>query len=305
MQAPLELTVPAEAAGRRLDAWLAETARAGSRALVQQAIDDGRVLVDGRPRQKGFRLSGGERLSADFTMEPGAQAPIAAEPRIAFEDNSLLVVDKPPGVVVHPAPGHRAETLVEFLSRRAAGAWEPLVVHRLDKDTSGLMLVAKQADVQRTLQQQIRRREVEREYLALVEGRLEARTGTIDAPLGRHPRRRTRMSIETSKPRPARTHFAVERFIGDFTLVRARLETGRTHQIRAHFAALGHPVAGDPEYGTRGLLGLERQFLHSGRIAYPHPQSGRRFEHRSELPPDLASALERAGAPVDQPPATS
>lgn len=294
MKARLELTVPGESAGRRLDAWLAEAAQAGSRALVQQAIDDGRVLVDGHVRPKGFRLAGGERVNADLATQRESPGPIAAEPRITFEDESLLVVDKPPGVVVHPAPGHRAQTLIEFLSGRAGGAWEPLVVHRLDKDTSGLMLVAKDEAVQRGLQQLVRRREVEREYLALVCGRLGARRGTIDAPLGRHPQRRTTMSIETSKPRPARTHFDVERFMEGYTLVRARLETGRTHQIRAHFAAVGHPVAGDPDYGGAGLLGLERQFLHSSRIAYPHPRSGRRMEHRSSLPPDLVAALERA-----------
>jgi len=296
MKAGLELTVPAASAGRRLDVWLAEAAQAGSRALVQQAIDDGRVLVDGRLRPKGFRLSGGERVSADLASQRAPRAPIAAEPGITFEDESLLVVEKPPGVVVHPAPGHRAQTLIEFLSDRAGGAWEPLVVHRLDKDTSGLMLVAKDEAVQRRLQKLVRRREVEREYLALVRGRLSARRGTIDAPLGRHPQRRTRMSIETSKPRPARTHFEVERFMREYTLVRARLETGRTHQIRAHFAAVGHPVAGDTDYGDAALIGLERQFLHSSRIAYPHPRTARRMEHRSSLPPDLVAALERATA---------
>ena len=140
----------------------------------------------------------------------------------------------------------------------------------------------------------IQSRDVEREYLALVKGHLGSRTGTIDAPLGRDTRRRTRMSTRTAKPRPARTHFEVERFAGGFTLVRARLETGRTHQIRAHFAAAGHPVAGDREYGGRGLLGLGRQFLHSARLALPHPVSGERLERTSPLPADLEAALEEA-----------
>jgi 23S rRNA pseudouridine1911/1915/1917 synthase len=290
----IELTVPPDAAGRRLDAWLAEAAPGGSRTRVQRAADAGRVLVDGRPRQKSFRLEGGERVEADLALPEAPIEPIAAEPRVAWEDEYLLIVDKPAGVVVHPAPGHHAKTLVEVLAELARGAWQPHVVHRLDRDTSGLMLVAKEEPVKVRLMQLIRSREVVREYLALVKGRLGARRGTIDAPLGRDTRRRTRMSTRTAKPRPARTHFEVERFLDGFILVRARLETGRTHQIRAHFAAAGNPVCGDPEYGGRDLLGLERQFLHSARIALPHPVDGRRLERSSPLPPDLEAALRRA-----------
>jgi 23S rRNA pseudouridine1911/1915/1917 synthase len=291
----IELTVPPGAAGKRLDAWLAEAAPGSSRVLVQRAIDRGRVLVDGRPRQKSFRLEGGERVEADLVPPDEPIEPIAAEPRIDWEDEYLLVVDKPAGVVVHPAAGHRAQTLVEALADRAGGAWQPNAVHRLDRDTSGLMLVAKDEAVRDRLRKLLRAREIEREYLALVKGRLTARRGTIDAPLGRDTRHRTRMSTRTDKPRTARTHFEVERFAGGFTLVRARLETGRTHQIRVHFAAAGHPVCGDREYGGRGLLGLDRQFLHSARIALPHPVSGAKLERTSRLPPDLEAALERAG----------
>jgi 23S rRNA pseudouridine1911/1915/1917 synthase len=167
-------------------------------------------------------------------------------------------------------------------------------VHRLDRDTSGLMLVAKGEAAQRELQAALRRREVVREYLALVTGRLKSRTGTIDAPLGRDVRRRTRMSTRTDTPREARTHFEVERFAGDHTLVRARLETGRTHQIRAHFAAIGHPLAGDREYGAKDDLGLERQFLHSTRLGLAAPPDGEWREWESPLPGDLAEALARA-----------
>jgi 23S rRNA pseudouridine1911/1915/1917 synthase len=211
---------------------------------------------------------------------------------VVWEDEHMLVVDKPPGLVVHPAPGHRGTTLVELLAGDAPAHAERRAVHRLDRDTSGLMLVAKGEAVQRQLQSALRRREVEREYMALAAGRLESRTGTIDAPIGRDPRRRTRMSTVTDKPREARTHFEVERFVDGFTLARVRLETGRTHQIRAHFAAIGHPLAGDRAYGGPVLPGLQRQFLHSARLALVLPWSGKRHLWRSDLPADLAAALE-------------
>jgi 23S rRNA pseudouridine1911/1915/1917 synthase len=285
-----ELRVPPRAAGRRLDAWLAEAA--GSRAGAQRLIDDGRVLVDGRPRPKSFQLSGGETVSAELEQRPPSAAADSPEPAIVLEDDWLLVVDKPPGLVVHPAPGHRRRTLVEQLEQRAGGRWAPHVVHRLDRDTSGLMLVAKSEQAQRRLREALRRRDVEREYLALVEGRPASRSGTIEAPIGRDERRRTRMSTRTAKPREARTHFSVERELPGLTLVRARLETGRTHQIRAHFAAIGHPLAGDRDYGGRPLPGLRRQFLHSARLRFPHPEDGRWLELSSPLPGDIARVLE-------------
>jgi 23S rRNA pseudouridine1911/1915/1917 synthase len=293
MAARIELTVPGEAAGRRLDAWLADTLGSGSRALAQRLIDAGEVLVDGRPRPKSFRLRGGESVSADVEPPTAERRPAAAEPEIAYEDESLLIVDKPPGLVVHPAPGHGAVTLVELLGERASGEWSPHVVHRLDRDTSGLMAVAKSEGVQRRLRELLRRREIDREYLALVKGRPPSRSGTIEAPLGRDRTRRTRMSTRSQKLRPALTHFSVERVLGDFALVRVTLETGRTHQIRAHFAAIGNPVCGDREYGGRGLAGLERQFLHSARLRFPHPETGVPLERRSALPGDLQAALDR------------
>jgi 23S rRNA pseudouridine1911/1915/1917 synthase len=286
-----ELDVPAGAAGTRLDVWLADALCDGSRALAQRLIEAGLVEVDGRTLAKSHRLEGGEHVSAATAPPAPERATAAPEPRVVHEDDTLLIVDKPPGLVVHPAPGHRAETLVELLERRAAGAWEPRAVHRLDRDTSGLMIVAKGERAQGRLQQAIRRREVTREYLALVKGRLESREGEIEAPIGRDPRRRTRMSTRSAKPRPARTRFAVERFLEGYTLVKARLDTGRTHQIRVHFAAIGHPVCGDPEYGGRGELGLERQFLHSARLRLPHPDTGRWLEEESPLPDDLEAAL--------------
>jgi 23S rRNA pseudouridine1911/1915/1917 synthase len=271
----------------RLDVWLSSALGDVSRAAAAALIEAGAVQVDGAARAKGTRLGGGETVRIEEAPSRAAPQPSPAEPQIVWEGDSFVVVDKPPGIVVHPAPGHRGVTLVEWLAQRSPG-WDPHAVHRLDRETSGLMLVAKGEPAQHELQAALRRREVLREYLALVTGRLTARTGTIDAPLGRDVRQRTRMSTRTDTPRAARTHFEVERFAGDHTLVRARLETGRTHQIRAHFAAIGHPLAGDRDYGARDDLGLRRQFLHSARLGL----HGEQWE--SPLPADLAAALQRA-----------
>lgn len=215
---------------------------------------------------------------------------------IPYEDEHLLVVDKAAGLVVHPARGHRQGTLSQLLDGIAAGGdpGRAGIVHRLDRDTSGLLVVARSEEVHGLLQAALAARLIEREYVALVQGRPPARTGTIDAPIGRDPQVRTRMAIGGNAPREARTHFTLERALPGFSLLSVRLETGRTHQIRVHMQAIGHPVAGDPEYGALGALGLERQFLHAARLAFDHPLSGERIEVRSELPADLALALERA-----------
>jgi 23S rRNA pseudouridine1911/1915/1917 synthase len=215
---------------------------------------------------------------------------------VAYEDEHLLVVDKGPGLVVHPARGHREQTLSQLLADSAAGG-DPEragIVHRLDRDTSGLLVVARSEQALRLLQEALAQRLIEREYLALVQGRPPARSGTIDAPIGRDQRVRTRMTVGGANPREARTHFELDRALAETSLLRLRLETGRTHQIRVHLQAIGHPVAGDPEYGTAGLLGLERQFLHATRLAFEHPLSGERLELRSPLPADLQAALKRA-----------
>jgi 23S rRNA pseudouridine1911/1915/1917 synthase len=215
---------------------------------------------------------------------------------IAFQDEHLLVVDKAPGVVVHPAAGHRENTLSQLLEPLTGGG-DPEragIVHRLDRDTSGLMVVARSPQVLRRLQGALAARVIEREYIALVEGRPPSRTGTIEAPIGRDPRVRTRMTVGGSGAREARTHFTLDRALEGTSLLRLRLETGRTHQIRVHLRAIGHPVCGDPEYGTAGLLGLERQFLHATRLAFEHPVTGERIEVISPLPADLQAALARA-----------
>ena len=286
------IEVPADAAGERLDVFLA--AHAGSRAAAQRLIDDGRVRVDGEEKAKRYALRGGETIEVE---EPEAEvAADVPEARfsIAWEDEHLMVVDKPAGVVVHPARGHAAGTLAQALERvGAAGGPEGRrgIVHRLDRDTSGLLVVARSEEVLNALQSALRRREIVREYLALVEGRPDSRTGTIEAPLGRDRRVRTRMSTDTAEGRSAITHFETERVLEGYTLLRVRLETGRTHQIRAHLKAIGHPVAGDPEYGHAGVLGLERQFLHAERLAFEHPVTGERIDVRSPLPDDLRRAL--------------
>jgi 23S rRNA pseudouridine1911/1915/1917 synthase len=220
---------------------------------------------------------------------------MAKQPMVHLDDD-LAVVEKPAGLVVHQAPSHRGETLVGLLEDILGGgeAERPGIVHRLDKDTSGLMVVARNEQAHRALARMVKARELEREYTALVEGHLGSRTGTIDAPLGRHRRRRTQRAVKGAGSREARTHFEAIEVLPADTLVRVRLETGRTHQIRVHFAAIGHPVAGDPEYGSRGRHGLERQFLHASRLAFEHPHTGERLEFTSELPADLRAALSRA-----------
>jgi len=215
---------------------------------------------------------------------------------VVFEDEHLLVVDKGPGVVVHPGRGHHSDTLAQMLAPRIGGG-DPEragIVHRLDRDTSGLLVVARSDEVLRRLQAALAARRIEREYLALVEGLPPARTGTIEAPIGRDPRVRTRMAVGGAAAREARTHFTLERALPQQSLLRLRLETGRTHQIRVHMRAIGHPVCGDPEYGTPGLLGLTRQFLHATRLAFEHPVTGRPLDCVSPLPADLLAALERA-----------
>jgi 23S rRNA pseudouridine1911/1915/1917 synthase len=227
---------------------------------------------------------------------------MADELKIAWQDEHLLVVDKPPGLVVHPARGHREGTLSQLLTEAGMGGAgggdpdRPGIVHRLDRDTSGLLLVARSEEAHRLLQAALRERLIEREYVALVEGRPPSRTGTIEAPIGRHPRIRTRMAVGGTGAREARTHFTLERSLGQVSLLRLRLDTGRTHQIRVHLQAIGYPVCGDPEYGTAGTLGLERQFLHATRLAFPHPITGAPVEVESPLPPDLQDALTRAEA---------
>jgi len=294
----IELRAAEGHAGARLDAVLAKHPGVGSRARAQRLIEAGLVTVDGVRRPKGWRLSPGDRVAAELDDEMPVSGPPAPY-EVVYEDEHLMVVDKPAGVVTHPARGNRAPTLAESLAARgAAGGPDPErpgIVHRLDRDTSGLLIVARSEQAHRALRKMIRAREVRREYLALVDGHPDADRGTIDAPLGRDRLRRTVVSTRTDRPRGAVTHFRVVERLPRTALLRVRLETGRTHQIRAHLAAIGHPVCGDRAYGGRECgrrLGLERQFLHSAAVMFRHPFSGELVHCESKPPADLRRALD-------------
>jgi 23S rRNA pseudouridine1911/1915/1917 synthase len=291
--------VPESAAGERLDRFLASLPEVGSRGVAERVLVDG-VLVDGQARTKSHRLSGGEELQFDAPEAPSPElAPEEMDLRIAYEDEHLVVVDKPAGLVVHPAPGHATGTLVHgLLAHDVAGGDEerPGIVHRLDRDTSGLMVVARSEEAHKRLQELVRRRELERHYLALVVGRPRSRAGRIEAPIGRDRREPMRHSLDTDTPREAITHFEVVELSSRHTLLDVTLETGRTHQIRVHLNAIGLPVAGDSVYGRPHELGLERQFLHAARLAFTHPLTGERVDVESPLPEDLQIAARMAAA---------
>ena len=288
--------MPREAAGLRLDRFLAGLPEIGSRAAAERLLEAQKVRVDGATRPKSHRVAAGERIQLEPPPSSLRLEPEPMELRIAYEDEHLLVVDKPAGLVVHPGAGRPTGTLVHGLLGRAAGGPEPArpgIVHRLDRDTSGLMVVARSEEAYRRLQTLVRRRGFERRYLALVRGRPRSRRGRIEAPIGRDRHDLRRMSLDTDTPRDAVTEFEVLELMSDYALLSVRLETGRTHQIRVHLAAIDLPVVGDSIYGVPGL-GLERQFLHAAGLAFPHPVTRERIEETSPLPPDLEAALDRA-----------
>jgi len=285
-----ELTAEPDDAGLRLDAFLAARGLFTSRSAAQRAIDAGRVEVNGAAQPKNHRLGPADRVTV--TEEPAHEpTPPAVGFETVYEDSDLLVVDKPAGLVTHPAPGHHGVTLAELLPGGSR------VVHRLDKDTSGLLLVARSEEALEELQGMMKRRAITREYTALVEGHPDADSGTIDAPIGRDRGNRTVMSTRTDKARDAVTHFDVLERLPRTSLLRVRLETGRTHQIRAHLAAIGHPVVGDPQYGgsaSGARLGLDRQFLHASTLMFRHPLRGELVRCESKPPVELSHALDTA-----------
>ena len=288
--------------GERLDLFVPRRVPALTRSRVQRLIDEGLVTIDGRRTPKaGARLETGQRVQV--SVPPPESTPLQPEPiplRIVHEDQDLLVVDKPAGLAVHPSPGHSSHTLVHAVLAHCpddlsgiGGEKRPGIVHRLDKDTSGLIIVAKNDAAHLALARQLKERKVAKTYLALVEGRIDPPEGIIDAPIGRHPRHRKRMAA-IAGGRHARTRYRVLREVDGRSLVEVRPETGRTHQIRVHFASLGHPIVGDSLYGRRDApAALTRQFLHAQRLAFTHPRTGDRLQLEAPLPEDLERVLRK------------
>ncbi|NJN17280.1 MAG: RluA family pseudouridine synthase [Oscillochloris sp.] len=297
----IHLVVDAEAAGERLDRYLARAVPDLSRSQAQQLISADQVALNAQPSRASTILRAGDMI--DVTIPP--PKPVALQPEaipltIIYEDADLVVVDKPAGMVVHPAPGHPGGTLVNALLARypdmqVGGELRPGIVHRLDQDTSGLLVVARNDRTLQTLGDQQRARTMRKIYLAVVEGRMREPGGTIDAPIARHPTNRLRMAVVIGG-REARTHYRTLEELAGYTLLEVQLETGRTHQIRVHLQSIGRPVLGDPIYGPqrrKPLFGLRRQFLHAQQLGFAHPADGRPLHFQSPLPSDLAAALDR------------
>lgn len=306
-----ELQAGPDDAGARLDRWLAERLPDLSRARLQSLIEEGRVLVDGHPAKASARVKAGQRFSVEVP------AAVAAVPRpqdipltVVHEDSHLLVLDKPAGLAVHPGAGRAEGTLVNALLHHVrdlsgvGGVLRPGIVHRLDRGTSGLLVVAKDDATHRALAAQFASRTVEKEYLALVLGVPAPREGRINAAIGRHPQQRKRMAVRARGGREALTTWRVEEALDGAALLRVRIHTGRTHQIRVHLASIGHPIAGDREYGgartppsrrarsREVIASLARPALHAARLVFTHPVSGERLAFESALPEDLREVVE-------------
>lgn len=300
----LLFSIPPELDGERVDRAVSQLVEGLSRSAVQRLIEEGNLIKNRQPVSKNDRVKAGD--SVRVTMrEPRA---IEAQPQeipldIRYEDDDLLVVNKPKGMVVHPAPGNPDNTLVNALLYHCGaslsginGMIRPGIVHRIDKDTSGLLVVAKNDFAHASLARQIKEHTFTREYSAVVHGRLKEPSGTVDAPIGRHPTKRKQMAVTDRHSRNAVTHYETVAELDGFTQIRVRLETGRTHQIRVHMAYIGHPVAGDPVYGPKkSAPGLDGQCLHAGLIGFRHPRDGRYLEVASELPPYFTAFLRRIG----------
>lgn len=294
----------------RLDKYLAERVEELSRSAAQRLIDEGQITVNGELVKASYKVKVGDLVVVMFSAEEpqGLEAeeiPLA----VVYEDEALLVVDKQPGMVVHPAPGHPGGTLVNALlaycpELAASGDLRPGIVHRLDRDTSGLILVAKTDKVRRALQQQFKDRQVHKAYMALLNGHLQPAWGRVEAPIGRDPKHRQRMAVEPGGREAVTEYHVLEKFAhqvgpqaGDYSLVEAEPLTGRTHQIRVHFASIGHPVVGDPVYGRRRSgLSVPRQFLHARKLGFKHPQTGQRMQLEAPLAPDLEPVLDLLGS---------
>lgn len=280
----------------RLDKYLDLKLEDLSRTFIKSLIEEGHILVNGSKEKAGLKLKNGDII--DVTIPP--EKPCYLTPQqipldIIFEDEDLLVLNKPAGLTVHPAPGHPDNTLINALLAHlpslpeGSDSLRPGIVHRLDKDTSGLMLIAKNSHSLAALSEQFKERSVNKIYLVLVKGHLTPKEGIIEAPIGRDPSDRKKMAV-VSSGREAKSKYTVEKYIGSFTLIRVKLETGRTHQIRVHFAAIGFPVVGDNTYGVK-QAGVHRQFIHAHKLSFTSPKSGKIMEFTAELPPDLKKSL--------------
>lgn len=301
----MRIEVTKEHSGSRLDRFLADVPGVGSRSAGERLVAGGSVLVNGRKPAKSHRVRPGDvvEIPDDLVADPLPAPRSDTTLPVLFEDDHVLVIDKPAGLVVHPAPGYKEPTLVELLTADGVELapssdprmHRPGVVHRLDKDTSGVIAFARTPVALRGLQEALRSRTARREYTALVRGHIPSRAGRIEAPIGRDARDASRQSIDTDAPKDAITHFVVTEVLPTTTLLRLRLETGRTHQIRVHLQAIGHPVVGDPMYSDGGeTWGLHRQFLHAQRLRFPHPVTGDEVEVSAPLPSDLVDALAAA-----------
>jgi 23S rRNA pseudouridine1911/1915/1917 synthase len=297
----IELTVEPDQAGERLDRFVAAAVPDLSRSYAQQLIADNHIRVNDRDAKASQALQPGDVVSVVRPLpQPTDLVPEAIPLNIVYEDADVVVVDKPAGLVVHPAPGHPTGTLVNALLNRYPdlainGDIRPGIVHRIDRDTSGLLVVARNDRAKAALQEQQRRRAMRKSYLALIEGRFKEEEGTIEAPIARSPHDRKRMAV-VAGGREARTHYRVLETLGAYQLVEATLDTGRTHQIRVHLAYKSRPIVGDPLYGLkkpRASFSLTRQFLHAYRLGFALPANGEWREWESPLPPDLARVLEQ------------
>ena len=303
------LEITAKESGERIDALLARTVADLTRSGAQRLLEDGCVTLDGAAVKKNYKVRAGDDF--ELTLPPPADLPLIPQALpldIVFEDEDVIVVNKERGMVVHPAPGHPDGTLVNALLYHCGeslsgvgGEKRPGIVHRIDKDTSGLLIVAKNDFAHRQLSAQLADRSLSRVYEAVVHGGFREDAGTIDRPIGRHPSDRKRMAVTEKNSRSAVTHWQVLTRYRDFTHIRCKLETGRTHQIRVHMASLGHPLLGDFTYGAPSPeKGLEGQCLHARCLQFIHPRSGAAIYLESELPPYFREVLGKLGQPIDE-----
>jgi 23S rRNA pseudouridine1911/1915/1917 synthase len=295
------LISPLSGSNQRLDVFLSEKIKELTRSQIQRFIEERRVRVDGKTRKSSYQLKSGEKVEVEYELEMPQEIHAENIPiNVLYSDDHLAIIDKPAGMVVHPGAGRRHHTLVNGLLYRFPGIKEigpeerPGIVHRLDKDTSGVMVVARSQKAYELLQQQFRKREVEKTYLGLVRGRMKAKKGKISWPLGRHVKHGERISVKTKKPRDAETYYSIQKEYEEFSLLEIKPLTGRTHQIRVHLAASGHPLAGDTLYGGRkSKPSFPRLFLHASCLSFIHPETKEKVDFSSALPPELRKILDK------------